>query len=48
MKKAKRIKARLPKEARVKLSKGCAHKDKKKYDRKREKTLPRQAKDTLE
>lgn len=44
MKKVKRIKARLPKEARVKLSKGGTHKDKKQYDRKREKLLPRQAK----
>ena len=48
MKRAKRIKTRLPKEARVKLSKGCAHKDKKRYDRKREKPSPRQAKDTFE
>lgn len=48
MKKVTRIKARLPKEARVKLSKGGTHKDKKQYDRKREKPSPRQAKDTLE
>lgn len=36
---------RLPKEAREKLRKGSAHKDKRRYDRKRDNDSLRQAKD---
>ncbi len=45
--KMKRFKPRLPEEARGKLHKGCAHKDKKRYDRKRDKQSLRQAKDYI-
>ena len=43
--KMKRPIPRLPEEARERLHKGCAHKDKRKYNRKGDKQSLRQAKD---
>jgi len=43
--KALRFKPRLPEEARGRLHKGGAHKNKKRYDRKRDKQSLRQVKD---
>jgi len=45
--KMKRSKPRLPEEARDKLHKGCAHTDKRKYNRKEDKQSLRQAKDYI-